>query len=298
MTASRSGGVLAVDKPSGPSSRAVVNRAVARLGLRRVGHAGTLDPLAEGLLILAWGRATGLIPYLQEYPKTYVADVRFGRETDSQDRTGRVVAECDASHLDRAAVEAGLDAFRGAIRQTPPMFSALKHGGRRLYRMARRGETVAVAPRECRVDRFALLDWTPPVARFEIVCSKGTYVRTLAHDLGRALGTGACLEALARTAIGPYRREDAVPADALDTLSAADLAARSVDPGRALPDWPGLRVGPDEARAVGNGAWTGEVTRTEPGRRYRVLDESGRLLALVRGGDPPELLRVFAESGA
>lgn len=298
MSLGRSGGVLPVDKPQGPSSRAVVNRAVSRLGLRRVGHAGTLDPLAEGLLLLAWGRATGLIPYLQEYPKTYVAAVRFGLETDTQDRTGQVVAERDASGLDRDAILAGMEPFRGTILQVPPMYSALKHEGRRLYRMARRGERVEVPPRECRVDRFHLLEWTPPVARFEVVCSKGTYVRTLAHDLGRSLETGACLEALERTAVGPYRRTDAVPADELDRMSAEEVVARSVDPGLALPDWPDLRLGPEEARAVGNGAWKGDPARTVPGRRYRILDEEGRLVALARGGNPPTLLRVFAETGA
>jgi len=263
-----------------------------------VGHAGTLDPFAEGLLVLAWGRATGLLPYIQEYPKTYEAVVRFGRETDTQDRTGTIVAEADASGLARADVLAGLEAFRGDIRQTPPMYSALKQGGRRLYRLARRGESVAREPRACRVDRFELLDWTPPVARFEIVCSRGTYVRTLAHDLGKSLGPGACVETLARTAIGPYTRASAFPADRLDTLSPDELTAYALDPGRALPDWPGLRVDGEEARAVGNGAWTDPAARTEPGLRYRVLDPDGRLLALARGGNPPELLRVFAESGS
>jgi tRNA pseudouridine55 synthase len=165
-------GFLLVDKPAGPSSRKVVDAVVRLAGTRRVGHAGTLDPFARGLLIVLWGRATALVPYVLEYPKRYLATVHFGRATDTQDRTGTPTAERDASALTPERVAAELPRFRGSILQAPPAFSAARSGGKRLYDLARRGVMTEAEPRERTVHRFELLEWRPPRGRFEVVCSK------------------------------------------------------------------------------------------------------------------------------
>ena len=163
--------------------------------MRRIGHAGTLDPLAEGVLVVAIGKATRLIEYLVDADKLYAAEVHLGVETDTYDAEGRVLAERPVGHLTREAVAEALEAFRGEIEQRPPPFSAISVGGERLYARARRGEVVEAPLRRVSVTRLDLLDWQSPVAHLEVECSKGTYIRSLAHDLGRALGCGAHLSA-------------------------------------------------------------------------------------------------------
>jgi tRNA pseudouridine55 synthase len=288
-------GMLILDKPAGPTSRRLVDDVVRVLGTRRVGHAGTLDPFARGVLLVAWGKATAFVPYLQDYEKSYEAVVRFGRVTDTQDRLGETIEEHDASGLTAEAVEAALPGFRGEILQVPPMYSALKQNGRRLYELARRGETVDREPRRRRVSRLELAAWTPPVARLVVTCSSGTYVRTLAHDLGAALGPGASLDELTRTAVGPHRLEGAVAGDGVASLSREELLARAVPPAGVLPDWPAVVLPADETVAAASGSWRDPRDRIPGAGRYRLLDETGRLLALARGGEEPRLLRVFAE---
>lgn len=292
-------GVLCLHKPSGPTSRDMVNRVMRILGTRRVGHAGTLDPFAEGLLLVAWGKDTGLVPYLQDHLKTYEARVRFGVSTDTQDRTGTVLETRSAAHLTPETIRGSLGSFRGIIRQTPPMYSALKQEGERLYRLAREGKEVARAPRECRVDAFDLLEWDAPVGVFRITCSRGTYVRTLAHDLGRALETGASLDRLLRTRVGPHDLEHAVDVRHLNDLDRDGLLALALRPAEALPDWPTCTVNGEEAEAVGRGSWRDPRGRLTDAGSYRILDEAGNLLALARGGSgtPVKLLRVLAEGG-
>jgi tRNA pseudouridine55 synthase len=207
-----------VDKPTGPTSHDVVAR-LRRAGReRRIGHAGTLDPLASGVLVVAAGKATRLIEYLVDADKAYAAAVTFGVETDTYDAEGRVLAQRPPDGLTGAQIEAALIRYRGEIEQRPPAFSAVSVGGQRLYALARRGEAVEAPLRRVTVHRLDLTDWRPPVARLEIVCSKGTYVRSLAHDLGRDTGYGAHLSALVRRRSGDFRLEAAVPL--------ADLEAR------------------------------------------------------------------------
>jgi tRNA pseudouridine55 synthase len=291
-------GVLSVNKPAGPSSRRIVDQLIRVLGTRRVGHAGSLDPFARGLLLIVWGRATGLVPYLLEYPKHYLARVRFGQVTDTQDRTGAVLEERDASSLTTDAVREMLPRFRGRVAQIPPMYSALKHEGRRLYAIARDGEQVVRAAREQVVDRFELVEWDPPFAGFEVICSRGTYVRTLAHDLGEAVGVGAHVDDLVRTAIGPYALDDAVSATDIPSMDEDGVRRYARDPVEALPDWPAITVPAEEARSVTHGAWRDPERRAVETRGYRVVDEKGALLALARGGPEVKLLRVFAETEA
>jgi len=292
-------GVLRVNKPSGPTSRDVVNRVVRGLGIRRVGHAGTLDPFAEGLLLIAWGSATGLIPYLQQYRKTYEVEAEFGRVTNTQDRTGATLAETNADGLCEEAVQEALAGFRGRISQVPPMYSAVKHEGRRMYELARAGQEVPREPRERTVYVFELTAFDAPRARFRVTCEGGTYVRTLIHDLGAMLGPGACVVRLERTAIGPHACEGAVPADWLPGPDRAAVLGQALTPAAALPDWPEIRIGEErEEREVLCGSWRDTAGRAAEGREYRITGREGRLLALARGGRPVRLLRVMGGSPA
>jgi tRNA pseudouridine55 synthase len=211
-------GILLVDKPAGMTSHDVVDRVRRRFGYRKVGHAGTLDPMATGVLVLLIGNATRAQGRFLEHDKTYVGTLRLGSATTTHDREGEVTDEAPVpAALDRAALEAALARFIGPIEQVPPMVSAVKHRGRPLYKYARQGIEVAREARRVTIHALALLDFDPAraEARFEVRCSKGTYVRTLAHDLGRALGTFAHLTELRRTRSGPFGESDCMRLDAL-----------------------------------------------------------------------------------
>ena len=292
MTPAPAPGLLLVAKPTGMTSRQAVDVVMRKLEVRRMGHAGTLDPFAEGLLIVLWGRATGLVPYLQEYPKSYRAVIRMGRTTDTQDVTGTVLREVDASRLGADAILAAMGAFRGEIEQVPPRFSAVKHQGRRSYAMARKGLVPEALPRLRRIHRYELLEWAPPLARVFVECSTGTYVRTLGHDLGNALGVGGSLEALERSAIGPFRVEDAIGVERVHEMTGVELLARAVRLADALPDWPTVAVDDEGARDLMNGI-PGSLPERAPAHPVRVVDGAGNLLALYRGGEHPGFLRVF-----
>lgn len=218
--------ILPVDKPEGPTSHDVVARARRALRERRIGHTGTLDPFASGLLLLCVGRATRLAQYLSEMDKSYEATARLGIATDTEDREGEVVGTSEGwRELTREDVEAELGSLTGEILQLPPRFSAKKVGGEAAHRRVRRGEEVSLAPAAVTVHELRLVAFEPPDLRLCLRCSSGTYVRSLARDLGEALGVGAHLRTLRRTAIGRFRVEDAVEVD--------DLA----DPGRLEPAW-------------------------------------------------------------
>lgn len=207
--------ILLVDKPLGMSSFGVIRRLRHFLGVKKIGHAGTLDPAATGLLICLVGRpATRLQDHFMGLGKTYTGTLRLGQTTASYDAESEVVEEHDASGVTDEAIEAARRQFLGEIEQRPPMYSAVKMGGERLYKKARRGETVERPPRPVTIYRFDVERRGDDVD-FEVECSKGTYIRTLAHDLGQVLGVGAHLTALRRTAIGPYRVEKAWTLEAL-----------------------------------------------------------------------------------
>ena len=181
-------GLLNIDKPTGLTSHDVVARIRKLAKQKKVGHAGTLDPLATGVLLVCLGQATRLIEYVMAGRKQYRATIHFGLTTDTLDADGQVIAERDASHLTEAELRQILPAFQGQIEQVPPIFSALKQGGQPLYKLARAGKTVEVAPRRVTIDSLKWLDWQPPKLTLEVVCSPGTYVRSLARDLGEAAG--------------------------------------------------------------------------------------------------------------
>lgn len=214
--------VLLVDKPGGWSSFDVIRRLRRLLGVRKIGHAGTLDPMATGLLICLVGRATKRMEAFMGLPKEYTGTLRLGEETASYDAETEVVARRDWAHLTAADLEAARARFEGEIEQRAPMYSAVKVGGERLYRAARRGETVETPLRRVRIDAFVLTGREGADVSFLVRCSKGTYIRSLAHDFGQTLGVGAHLVALRRTAIGPHRVDDAwTMAGLADALAAA-----------------------------------------------------------------------------
>ena len=240
------GGVLCVDKPLGMTSHDVVNRIRRTGGLRRVGHAGTLDPLATGVLLLCLGRATRLIEYMVGHDKIYETTVRLGQTTATYDAEGDVVAERPFTHLTLSQIQAALEPFRGDILQQPPIYSAIKQGGQPLYKLARQGKTDVARPfRPVTIHELTLLNWDPPFLSLRIHCSSGTYIRSLGHDLGEALGCGGHLTALRRLAVGDFSVETAVP---LNTLSPENITSFLLPPDTAVRHLPRLDL-PETAAA-------------------------------------------------
>ena len=253
MTAHPPSGVLVADKGPGVTSFDVVALLRKSLAVRRIGHAGTLDPGATGVLPILIGEATKLMPYLMEHDKEYLARVRFGVVTDTQDVSGRVLSTSPVPPLDRAGLEAALAPFVGHIKQVPPMYSALHHEGRRLYELARAGVEVPREPREVVIHAISVEALTTVAVTLRIVCGKGTYVRALASDLGAALGCGAAVEALTRTRVGPFRLADAVPWSEIISAAPSLLARRVVPPETALEGWPSVTLDALGARAFVHG---------------------------------------------
>jgi len=226
-------GLLLVDKPSGPTSHDIVAKIRRQFRIKKVGHGGTLDPMATGLLILLVGKGTKVSERVMGHDKTYEGTLRLGIETDSQDAEGKPVAEADASAVTREQVMEQMALRVGDQMQTPPMVSAIKIKGVPLYKLARKGKTIDRPPKLIHVYRFELLDFTPPEARFVVECTKGTYVRTLAHDIGQSLGVGAHLSQLRRTRIGKFDVADASTLE--DLLSLSSLESRVIPLAAALP---------------------------------------------------------------
>lgn len=215
-------GVLAVDKPEGPTSHDVVAVARKALDMRRIGHTGTLDPFATGLLVLCLGQATKLAQYLTGMDKSYEATARLGAATDTLDRTGEVIGETDAwEALDEARIRQAFESQQGERAQTPPVYSAKRVGGKKSYQLARAGQEVELAPVDVTIHALEVVGIDGPVVRFRLRCSSGTYVRAVARDAGESLGVGAHLTALRRTAIGPFEVEDAVSFDVLKAVGEA-----------------------------------------------------------------------------
>jgi tRNA pseudouridine55 synthase len=261
-------GVILCDKPAGKTSHDVVAAVRRELpGKRRVGHAGTLDPMATGLLLVGVGRATRLLRFLGELPKTYTGTLRLGVETTTLDAEGEITREAHVDAAD-ADIAAAMSALVGDSMQTPPAYSAVKVGGRTSYRAARRGETLEAAPRSIHVRRFELETFDGRDAAFTVTCSGGTYVRVLVADVGSALGCGAHLAALRRTAIGPFSAEEATGPHA---------------PGSPLPverivaHLPRFDLDPEEAIAAGHGRILAPAGLHGP---YGVFDPEGRLVGV------------------
>jgi tRNA pseudouridine55 synthase len=245
-------GAVLVDKPVGLSSNAALQKVKKLFGASKAGHAGTLDPLASGLLVVLFGEATKLSSVLLDADKEYVARVKLGEATSTGDAEGEVV-ETGAASATTGEVAAVLERFRGEIEQVPPMYSALKRDGVPLYKLARRGETVERPARRVHIEELALRAFEPPLLDLRIRCSKGTYVRTLAEDLGRALGTCAHLAALRRTASGGLKLEDAMGLEALETLAPRDRESRIVPLAALLSAFPRADLDPGAEVRFRNG---------------------------------------------
>jgi tRNA pseudouridine55 synthase len=275
-------GFLNINKPPGVTSHDVVAQARRSLHLKRIGHAGTLDPLASGVLVLCIGQATRLSEYVMQTRKRYLARIHLGVITETYDAEGKVIAEQDVQHITRENVVETLAAFIGEIEQTPPMYSAVKRGGRKLYELARAGQVVERAARQVYIETLALRDWSPPQFTLEVICSPGTYIRSLAHDLGQALGVGAYLAGLVRTASGAFTLEEAIPLEALG--SDPDWQQFLVSPRKALPDWPNLTLTPEEADHIRHGRPIAGSGARE-GTLALAWDDTGRLVAVVKAGN-------------
>lgn len=228
-------GILLVDKPPQFTSHDVVARLRRRFGMKRIGHAGTLDPMATGLLIVLIGKATKASQYLVGLDKEYEGTLELGSVTDSHDCDGRVMATSPVPPLTEAEMRAAMAGFLGDQMQIPPMFSAIKKDGVPLYKLARKGQEVEREERFVRIMRFDLLAFEMPRVRFVLACSKGTYVRTVAHDLGQRLGCGAHLVQLRRTGVERFRIENALTLQDLEALADADLRRRLMPVHEAIP---------------------------------------------------------------
>jgi len=277
-------GFFNVYKPGGMTSHDVV-AAVRRASRdRRVGHAGTLDPAAEGVLLVCVGPATRVAEYLMGGRKRYLATIVLGATTTTDDAEGQVLSRADASGVTRTDVEAALASFVGRTTQVPPMYSALKVHGRPLYELARAGAEVEREPRVVEIYELRLVDWEPPRLRVDVLCGKGTYIRTLAHDLGERLGCGAYLERLRRTASGRFTVADAVPLrELLDALADGRWADLIYPPDEALLDLDAIVVGPEGERRMTTGSpWRPPaVLRRPPSRALcRVYSSAGEVVAI------------------
>jgi len=281
-------GVLVCDKPAGMTSHDVVARVRRLVGQRRVGHGGTLDPPATGVLVIALGRATRLLPFLPMEPKRYLATIAFGAETDTLDAAGRVTATAPVDGIDRSAVESALARFIGPQQQVPPMVSAVKQGGERLYLKARRGETVERVPRLITVHALELLDFqsgaAAPCATIAVTCSGGTYVRVLAADLGRALGSLAHLASLRRAAVGAFTEAEAhglAELEAKASTGADALQTLVIDPAAAMRSTSVRALSQLEAAALATGQ---SLEPTGLGEPVAAVGPDGRLVAVIQDG--------------
>jgi tRNA pseudouridine55 synthase len=228
-------GVLLVDKPMGLTSHDVVYRLRRKLQMKKIGHAGTLDPMATGVLVMLIGKATRISQYLMSVDKRYEGEATLGVITDSQDAEGEVMETRPVPELTETQVRAAMKTFLGDQYQTPPMHSAIKVDGVKLYQLARKGEVVEREPRFIRVTAFDLLSFALPKVAFDLHCTKGTYVRTVAHDLGQKLGCGAHLSALRRTASGQFRIAQCLPLDEIEKLSIPEIEKRLIPTYEAAP---------------------------------------------------------------
>lgn len=279
-------GVLVIDKPAGMTSHDVVARVRRAAGQKKVGHAGTLDPDATGVLVVALGRATRLVPYLQASQKTYDARLRLGETTATLDAAGEVTARVDASAVDEPALCEALTSFLGTIEQIPPMVSAVKIGGERLHVKARRGEVVDRPPRTVTIHDVVLEDFVPGPrgeAGFLVRCSSGTYVRTLAADVGERLGVGAHLVSLRRLGSGRFSLEDAVDLGKVAELGAEGrLGEALLSLTEAVADYPRLDLDQSATTALGHGRPLPPTGHDGP---VAAIDPAGELVAMVADRD-------------
>lgn len=283
-------GILNVNKPYGMTSYAVVAVIKRLSGERRVGHAGTLDPLATGVLPVCLGQGTRIVEFLMDATKTYEATIELGAATDTYDAAGKVTQTGDISGFTIADLTSTLASFRGEIEQVPPAYSALKYRGQPLYKLARAGIKVSPQKRPARIYELALVDWQPPLATVTVVCGKGTYIRSLAHDWGQVLGCGAHLKGLVRSRYGVFEIADAVPMTGLEDAFVQGYEHLFLYPvDTVLQHWSAIIVGAASSQVIRNGGFypTGEAAgKARPewaeAGRCRVYTADGYFLAAMR----------------
>jgi len=274
-------GALVVDKPVGMTSHDVVQAIRNGTGLRRAGHTGTLDPRASGVLVILVGPAVRLSEYVSASDKRYQAIVRLGGSTDTFDAEGKVTLTKNPVEVTEEQFEKALQTFVGEIEQTPPPYSAVKVQGRKAYEMARNGEEVDLAPRKITVHHLEALEWTPPEAVIDVHCSSGTYVRSLANDLGVLLGCGAYLVGLRRTKSGRFSLRDSVPLRKLqESFTAGNWYQYLIPAAEALGDWPAVELNPDEVEGIRHGHRV-KVMGTPAETKVRGVSTQGELVALM-----------------
>ncbi len=259
-------------------------------GEKHVGHAGTLDPLATGILPICLGQATRILEFLFDDSKTYRAQVELGVATDTYDSTGKVIKEADASGISREVLESALNQFRGSIRQTPPMYSAVKHKGKPLYKLARSGIEVERKSRPAQIFSLEIIEWQPPVVTLEIVCGKGTYIRSLANDLGEALGCGANMKSLIRSRVGPFSIEDALTLPQLEEAFSKGCGEQYLYPvDFALMSYPVVVVNQEQQCSLHHGApviletqGVSGIISDKSASRSRAYTEEGDFLGMIK----------------
>jgi len=278
----RISGILNIDKPAGMTSHDVVAQVRRISGQRQVGHAGTLDPLATGVLLVCLGQATRVAEYLMASDKVYRAEIRLGVSTDTHDAEGEVIATAEVDVAEEEVREA-LASFVGSIQQMPPMYSALKHRGTPLYELARQGISVEREPRLVEIHSIELLTWTPPLLTVRVRCSPGTYIRALARDLGQKLGCGAHLQGLTRLASGHFTLEEAVSLDELAKAFAQGEWQNFLHPlDEALLDFAPMVIDSETERCIRHGQGVQGPAARETGELRRAYSEKGELIAILR----------------
>ncbi len=268
-----------MDKPSGMTSHGVVAKIRRYIGIKKVGHAGTLDPLATGVLIVCVGFATRLSEYAMHQTKRYIAQVRLGVTTTTYDAEGEITAENDITHITRADVENAIACFIGTIDQLPPIYSAIKQGGRKLYEIARAGGDVQLQPRQVHIDSISILEWSPPFVTLDVTCASGTYIRSLAHDLGQALGVGAYLSDLRRIASGAFSIEQAT---SLDQLLSTDWRQFLLPPDMPLQSWPAITLSPAAENEIRHGRPIKNIQTFSTDTLIRAYTADEHLIAILR----------------
>ncbi|MEM9773879.1 MAG: tRNA pseudouridine(55) synthase TruB [Chloroflexota bacterium] len=271
-------GILNIDKPHAMTSHDVVGRVRRVAGLRRVGHTGTLDPMATGVLVVCLGRATRLVEYVVGRPKTYLGVVRLGQTTDSYDADGEILTEAAVPELSTAILEPLLDQFRGDIMQIPPMVSAIKKDGKKLYELAREGKTVERPPRPVTIYELDCLSIDGPDIALRIRCSAGTYIRSIAHDLGQLLGCGGHLISLRREQVGKFDLDSAV---SLDELSSENVDSYLQPMDLAVDHLPKVVVSAEDERDLLNGKLVSRQADSPDTELVRVYNPTGRFVGLV-----------------
>lgn len=276
-------GILNINKPQGKTSFSIVSVVKRLSGERRVGHAGTLDPLATGVLPICLGQGTRVIEFLLDAPKAYRAEIEFGVVTDTDDATGSIISRGDPSGVSQEQLLSALNSFRGLISQTPPMYSAVKHQGQPLYKLARLGIEVERKSRPRWIYRLELTSWQPPVATIEVECGRGTYIRSLARDLGQLLDCGAHLRGLLRLRCGPFSLEDAVSLSQLEDAFRYDYWQKLIYPiDFVLSHWAAVVVDNDAEEDIRNGRPVVFAQGDSYGERCCAYTRDGSFLGVLK----------------